>query len=289
MAQLDDLEHAIFVVTTCAVLHQCTALPAGSLYLAICCPIAFQKKGYSTIVALGHLCSSRISSSHVETKQAVSSMSSSSPAQGTVSRRGLLPVGVLSSSLPLLVLFGSNTFTSAQIALLQLLLLSVIQALSSFLKLPRRTPAAPPIREPIKVEVVNTGDHGGEEVQKPEVEPLPARRGSRRHRVEEPKIEEIQSTEPNPPPSITAKKPKPEPVEEPLQPEHPLYSNETLDSCLRNFLAVLDSTQLRYLPKTVDPSLLPEPLPLESWPTLVNTPASRVAKHPTIPHLYSVR
>lgn len=212
-------------------------------------------------------------------------MSSSASAQGTVSRRGLLPAGVLSSSLPLLVLFGSNTFTSAQIALLQLLLLSVIQVLSSNLKLPRRAPPPPPIEEPIKVEVVNGGiDLAGDEEVKPK-EPTPKRREKRKV-PQETKIQELPVLDYADPPTIAPE--TPEPVVEPQQPEHPLYSNETLDACLRNFLAVLDPSQLRYLPKTVDPTLLPEPLPLEEWPVLVNTPASRVAKHPVIPHLYSV-
>lgn len=216
-------------------------------------------------------------------------MSSSAAAQGTVSRRGLLPVGVLSSSLPLLVLFGSNTFTSAQIALLQLLLLSVIQVISTSLRLPRRAPATPPVKEPIKVQVVNAPserDLVNEEPEQPKVKAPATRRRERKQAVEENTIEEIPVLDHDTTPAATAK--TPEPIQEPLPTEHPLYSNETLDACLRNFLAVLDSTQLRYLPKTVDPSLLPEPLPLENWPILVNTPASRVAKHPTIPHLYSV-
>lgn len=214
-------------------------------------------------------------------------MSSSASAQGTVSRRGLLPVGVLSSSLPLLVLFGSNTFTSAQIALLQLLLLSVIQVLSSSLKIPRRTPRTPAVTEPIKVEVVKSSvDLSSQNVEKP-VEKRPRKAAKEQPDIiEKPKIEELPILD-YPPPSQDLPK-TPEPVQE-EQPEHPLYSNETLDACLRNFLAVLDPNQLRYLPKTVDPSLLPEPLPLEEWPRLVDTPASRVAKHPVISHLYSVR
>lgn len=118
-------------------------------------------------------------------------------------------------------------------------------------------------------------------------------RYKRSQAVETPQIEEIpglpESTVPPATASSRKSDPEPEPAQEPPLAEHPLYSNEVLDACLRNFLAVLDASQLRYLPNTVDPSLLPEPTPLEEWPMLVNTPASRVAKHPTIPHLYSVR
>ncbi|KAK9894624.1 Bet v1-like protein [Cystobasidium minutum MCA 4210] len=211
-------------------------------------------------------------------------MSLSSADQGTVSRRGLLPVGVLSSSLPLLVLFGSNTFTSAQIALLQLLLLSVIQVLSSSLKIPRRAPRTPTIVEPIKVEVVN----GNAKLEKPKEEQAKIEPKERSQPLKEPKVADIPVLDYAPSPPAVPKVPEtPQPLQE-EQPEHPLYSNETLDACLRNFLAVLDPDQLRYLPKTVDPTLLPEPVPLDDWQRLVDTPASRVAKHPVIPHLYSI-
>lgn len=222
-----------------------------------------------------------------------------------VARRGLLPVGVLSSSLPLLVLFGSNTFTSAQIALLQLLLLSVIQVLSSALKLPRKTPSAPAIREPIKVQVVNVpnssipsnnnDDDRRKPVDVPDVTAEEVGRASRnsagppssnkshsRSRSRGSGGAVLEST------SEAGKVTVAEDDEEPVRPEHPLYSNEQLDSCLRNFLAVLDPSQLSRLPKSLDPTLLPSPYPIDEWPVMLNTPNSKVAKHPSIPHLYSV-
>lgn len=70
--------------------------------------------------------------------------------------------------------------------------------------------------------------------------------------------------------------------------EHPLYSNEELDACLRHFLAVLEPVQLARMTDAPDPASLPSPLPLSEWEQMLQTPNCRVAKHPVIPHLYSV-
>lgn len=71
--------------------------------------------------------------------------------------------------------------------------------------------------------------------------------------------------------------------------EHTLYSNALIDGTLRRFLALVDAEQLKYLPGTsTDGADQVETVPLSTWPTMLTTPTSQVAKHPTIPHLYSV-
>ena len=72
------------------------------------------------------------------------------------------------------------------------------------------------------------------------------------------------------------------------KPEHPMYGNALLDGTLAHFLAVLDPSQLQYLPASPDPSTLAAPVPLAAWEQLLTSPTCSVAKHPTIPHLYSI-
>lgn len=67
-----------------------------------------------------------------------------------------------------------------------------------------------------------------------------------------------------------------------------MYGNALLDGTLAHFLAVLDPSQLQYLPASPDPSTLAAPVPLAAWEQLLTSPTCSVAKHPTIPHLYSI-
>lgn len=217
--------------------------------------------------------------------------------RGLSRRSGLLPVGVLSSTLPLLVLYGSATFSTAQLALLQLCCVWAVQLVSLFLKVgeqspsplsqPQLQPAQPAAAlklAPVEVEVVQVAQDDGTVATggAVELERLPTAPKSALHkeRLGQPQVLESRITEED---LVKPVRPTPRQVA-----EHPLYSNAMLDATLRHFLAVLDPSQLAFLTESPDPASLAAPVPLDSWQQMLNAPGCRVALHPTIPHLYSI-
>lgn len=214
-----------------------------------------------------------------------------------LSRRGLLPVGVLSGTLPLLLLYGSATFSTAQLAVLQLCVVWAVQIVALFVNIGEQKgkPVAAAPSEPVVVEVVQVAQDEDDERRAPP--PLMAKTVARAdtnasHPVERRRHNEKHLDRPDP--QILESQISEHDLVKPVRPaarevaEHPLYSNAMLDSTLRHFLAVLDPSQLVFLSESPTPTTLAAPVPLESWKQLLNTPACRVALHPTIPHLYSI-
>lgn len=239
---------------------------------------------------------------------------------GTVARRGgLTPSGLAISFTPLLTLLTSNRLGALEVAVLQIFTIFLVQFLSVFSKTQKEAnnrmeevpvsssisrtgrveekPALEP--QPVKVELVN-----GDPSELQERNAQETTRTSRRKKANEPgsvRIDESSSETPTEEvaevPTIlesTIKSTIDHLAEPPVRripsraiQEHPLYSNESIDSCLRHFLAILDAPQLRHLPAGA--AEVPAALPLSSWEQLLHTSSSRVCKHPSIPHLYAVR
>ena len=227
-------------------------------------------------------------------------------------RRGPLSVGVLGSSLPLLVLLGSSSLSTAHIAAIQLVIVWAIQFMAIVFKTdkrkaPQHAIAAAPIQVPAEVtleQALTAAELDRKERKRAAAEASSSRpsSSSRKARAsasaaqavaltgdevgEQPAVLESQLSAPDLLPAAAAAA-----IARPARlpkPEHPMYSNATLDSTLAHFLAVLDPSQLQYLPASPDPSTLAAPVPLAAWEQLLASPTCSVAKHPTIPHLYSI-
>lgn len=163
---------------------------------------------------------------------------------------------------------------SYQVAALQLILVFLVQFLSIFYKKSAFDKTAIHESQPIKVEVVMPSSPVPT-IQPVEKESAPVPTASEENHVLESQLDKSKVLEP----ARKAVK---------IIPEHPLYSNESIDACLRHFLAILDPEQLPNLAEGSNLAAVPATVPLSAWELLLNTPTTRVSKHPTIPHLYSI-
>lgn len=212
-------------------------------------------------------------------------------------RSGLSPQSLAVSLAPILVLLGSQGqhITTLQLALLQLCTIFVVQFASILLKVTEKIskPVPLPAVQPIKVEVINTKSPKKRSTSFIEEPPphTPSRSQSRKA-VDAPSIvQELPAHIPADVAPVVLESDLPAPLAYAGIPsraieEHAMYSNESIDSCLRNFLAILEHSQLEYLPKGAGPT--PAMVPLDDWEQMLATPSSKVAKHPSIPHLYSI-
>ena len=192
-----------------------------------------------------------------------------------VTPRGVTPTGIAGALAPLLVLLGSDRIPSYQVAALQLILVFAVQFLSIFFKTNAGEKKALEKAQPIKVQVLMPPS-SKQDTNLPQIQPVPLSPA-----IEQPTILESQL-------DARILDPKPNVIPSRVIPEHPLYSNEVIDACLRSFLAILDPTQLPNLAPAADETAVPTSVPLSAWEQLLNTPTTRVAKHPSIPFLYSI-
>lgn len=214
----------------------------------------------------------------------------------TTRRPGVSPSSLAASVAPILVLLGFNTrpdLSILQIALAQLVTILLVQILSIYSSVtvwrPRRAIAV--AAGPVKLEIAGQEDDGVANPGLPKeagVQTMPlvdATAGQRRKSIPPTVAPAPAAVDP----MIAADlKPGFPPASGMAIQEHSLYSNKSIDSCLRRLLALVDSDQLQYLPGSDDGTELAPPVPLSSWQAMLTTPACRVAKHPSIPHLYSV-
>lgn len=207
-------------------------------------------------------------------------------------QKGITPTGVAGALAPILVLLGSNRMPSYQIAVLQLITVFLVQILSIALK-------TGSLSKRITVSVVNPSPAAAPSVGRIQSESEPKQEKVQIVDISEPEqvaaVQEVKRTQQRQPqvlPSqidvVDLEEKLPKVSASRVVAEHPLYSNSTIDACLRHFLSILDPSQLAHLPNRSESEAVIAPLPLSQWEQMLSTDNLQVVKHPTIPHLYAL-
>jgi len=206
------------------------------------------------------------------------------------SSKGITSSSAAGALAPVLALLLSGSIPAYQVAALQLITVFLVQFLSILMRTgglasDRKAIKETATEEPAKVLVQEKQTEGKAQ---PSVQAL-------QHELVQDEILAAKQTAVSKP-LILESQVRPDDIIEPLLKanrsqaiqEHSLYSNDKIDACLRHFLAILDPSQLVHMPASSHEQVIPAAVPLASWEQLLSTSFSTVAKHPTIPHLYSI-